>query len=171
MLRLRFLPGLIVGFLIGIAAGTVIGFMVLPPQAAEQHSTSAQVQDLSRRLEAAQADRERADRQLEQFQKLADQMTASFNSLETRFKLLEEEQRVQAAAPPAAAPTRASQAAAPQAVAPPTPTAPAAAAGAAVPAAPAAEAAAAAMEQPDAPAQADPPDAGSPDAPVDPDTQ
>src|SRR5512139_1827691 len=110
MLRLRFLPGLILGVLIGLPAGITIALFVLPPRALEQNaSTSPLVQDLTRKLDAAREARERADRQIEQFQKLAEQMTASFNNLETRFKALEEEQRVRMArpAPPVAVPPHA----------------------------------------------------------------
>jgi TolA-binding protein len=95
MLRLRFLPGLILGLMFGLPAGIVVGILVLAPHGTEQSAgASSMVQDLSRKLEAAKEARDRADRQLEQFQKLADQMTASFNNLEMRFKLLEEEQHV-----------------------------------------------------------------------------
>ena len=136
MLRLRFLPGLILGLLFGLPAGMVVGILVLAPHGTEQGvGASSTVQDLTRKLEAAKEARDRADRQLEQFQKLADQMTASFNSLEMRFKLLEEEQRVrevQAQAAEAAvrarvpaAPTPAATATAPpQALQPQTPEAP-----------------------------------------------
>jgi len=133
MLRLRFLPGLILGLLFGLPAGIVVGILVLAPHGTEQGvGASSTVQDLTRKLEAAKEARDRADRQLEQFQKLADQMTASFNSLEMRFKLLEEEQRVrevQAQAAEAAvrarAPTPAVTATAPpQALQPQTPEAP-----------------------------------------------
>jgi hypothetical protein len=113
MLRLRFLPGLILGLIVGLAAGTVIVLLTLPPRGADLPAPlPSQVQELTRKLEAASESRERADRQFEQFQKLAEQMTATFNSLERRFKLLEEEQRlrdaqgIQAPAqrPPAPAP-------------------------------------------------------------------
>jgi TolA-binding protein len=135
MLRLRFLPGLILGLVFGLPAGVIVGVLVLAPHGAEQSAgASSMVQDLTRKLEAAKEARERADRQLEQFQKLADQMTASFNNLEMRFKLLEEELRVrqvqeQAAeaasrARAQAVPTPAATATAPQALQPQTPEAP-----------------------------------------------
>jgi TolA-binding protein len=136
MLRLRFLPGLILGLLFGLPAGIVVGVLVLAPHGTEQSvGASSTIQDLTRKLEAAKEARDRADRQLEQFQKLADQMTASFNSLELRFKLLEEQQHVrevQAQAAEAAvrarapaAPTPAVTATAPpQALQPQTPEAP-----------------------------------------------
>lgn len=124
MLRLRFLPGLVVGLLFGLPAGIVVGILVLAPHGAEQSvGASSMVQDLTGKLEAAKEARDRADRQLEQFQKLADQMTASFNNLEMRFKLLEEEQRVrevQAQAAEAAVRARAPTSAA-TATAPPQP--------------------------------------------------
>jgi TolA-binding protein len=94
MLRLRFLPGLLLGLVIGLPAGILITLLLTPPQSGGQPATvSSQIQDLTRKLELANEAKERADRQLEQFQKLAEQMTTSFNSLEQRFKLLEEEQR------------------------------------------------------------------------------
>jgi TolA-binding protein len=125
MLRLRFLPGLILGLLVGLPVGIGIGILALAPHGTEQSAgASSLVQDLTRKLEAAKEARDRADRQLEQFQKVADQMTASFNNLEMRFKLLEEEQRVrdaQSQASQAAIPARA------PAPLPPTATAPVAA--------------------------------------------
>jgi TolA-binding protein len=135
MLRLRFLPGLILGLLFGLPAGIVVGILVLAPHGTEQSAgTSSMVQDLTRKLEAAKEARDRADRQLEQFQKLADQMTASFNNLEMRFKLLEEELRVREAQTQAAeaavrtralaAPTPAATATPPQALQPQTPEVP-----------------------------------------------
>jgi len=129
MLRLRFLPGLILGLLVGLPAGVGIGILALAPHGTEQNAgASSLVQDLTRKLETAKEERDRADRQLEQFQKLADQMTTSFNNLEIRFKLLEEEQRVHDAQAQAAIPARAPAAAPPasapvQATAPQTPTA------------------------------------------------
>jgi hypothetical protein len=133
MLRLRFLPGLILGLLVGLPVGIGVGVLALAPHGSEQNvGASSLVQDLTHKLEAAKEERDRADRQLDQFQKLADQMTASFNNLEIRFKLLEEEQRVRdaqaaqavvsarAPAPPAAAPTATAPV---QASAPQTPTA------------------------------------------------
>jgi hypothetical protein len=108
MLRLRFLPGLILGLVIGLPVGIGLGVLALAPHGTEQKAgDSSLVQDLTRKLEAAKEERDRADRQMEQFQKLADQMTASFNNLEMRFKLLEEEQRVRDAQLQAGIPARA----------------------------------------------------------------
>ncbi len=98
MLRLRFLPGLILGLLLGVPAGVVVGLLVLPPRASDPtNPAAAQIEELTRKLELAKEGKERVDRQLDQFQKLAEQMTASFNTLEQRFKLLEEEQRLREA--------------------------------------------------------------------------
>src|SRR5574341_1598283 len=116
MRRLRFSSGLIIGLLIGVPAGTIIGLLVLPTRPADQGAvTSLQVQELTRKLEAAQEAKFRADQQLEQFTKLAEQMTASFNSLEQRFKALEEENRLQQVRgnAPAVAPAGGTQQAAP----------------------------------------------------------
>ncbi len=132
MLRLRFGSGVILGLVLGLPVGAVLAILLAPAPASTDHAATAttlQVQELTRKLEAAKEDRLRADKQLEQFQKLAEQMTASFNNLEQRFKALQEEQHLQEArnaaptsapaAPPAAAP-------APQAPAPAAPAAPAA---------------------------------------------
>lgn len=112
MLRRRFSSGVILGLLLGIPGGVLLGLLVLPTHLDQETATTLQVQDLTRRLEAAQEDKRRVDRQLEQFQHLAEQMTASFNSLEQRFKALEEEARLRstrvgtsAVAPAPAAPT------------------------------------------------------------------
>jgi len=59
-----------------------------------------QIDELTRRLEAAQEERTRADRQLERFQQLAEQMTTTFAKLEARFKALEEAERVRQASAP-----------------------------------------------------------------------
>ena len=94
MLRLRFLPGLILGLVLGLPAGVLIGMLTLSPRGtSDPTATSLHVQELTRKLDAANEAKERAERQFEQFQKLAEQMTASFNELERRFKALEEEQR------------------------------------------------------------------------------
>ncbi len=100
MLRFRFGSGLILGLVLGIPAGAVIALLLAPAPSATDRgaaATTLQVQELTRKLEAARDDRQRADTQLEQFQKLAEQMTASFNNLEQRFKALQEEQRLQEA--------------------------------------------------------------------------
>ncbi len=100
MRRLRFTSGLTLGLALGVPAGALIALLILPPRA-ENHAvaTSLQVDQLTRKLEEANGDRQRMQQQLEQFQKLADQMTSSFNTLEVRFKALEEEQRVRQGQP------------------------------------------------------------------------
>jgi TolA-binding protein len=130
MLRLRFSSGLLLGLVVGVLAGVVIGMLMLPARSIDAGAaTNAQVIELTRRLEAATDAKERADRQLEQFQKLADQMTATFKSLEQRFNALEEAQRLrEGQRPPAGQPE--AKAPAPQ------PTAPAPLAGATPTAAP-----------------------------------
>lgn len=119
MRRLRFSSGLILGFVFGIPAGLLIGLLLAPARGPDQSgATSLQVQELTRKLEALQEEKQRADRQLEQFERLAGQMTASFSSLEQRFKALEEEQRMRetrrnqppAQAPPMQAPATPAQA-------------------------------------------------------------
>lgn len=107
MLRLRFTSGVILGLVLGIPVGAVIALLLVPSSPPDHNgATSLQVQELTRKLEVAKDDRERVDKQLEQFQKLAEQMTTSFNNLEQRFKALQEEQRLQEAhahqAPPSA---------------------------------------------------------------------
>lgn len=128
MLRLRFGSGVILGLVLGILAGAVIAFLLSPaPPVTEPGATALQVQELTRKLEAAKDDRERRDKQLEQFQKLAEQMTASFNNLDQRFKALQEELRLQEAAgkqaaePPVAPPPAPAVPAQPAAAPPPTP--------------------------------------------------
>jgi len=150
MLRLRFGSGVILGLVLGIPVGAVLALLLAPtqtPSEREATATTLQVQELTRKLEAAKEDRLRADTQLEQFQKLAEQMTASFNNLEQRFKALQEEAHLQETrATPTASPAPPAPAAAP---APPNP--------AQVPAAPAAATPAAGQANPPAaapPAQA-----------------
>jgi len=127
MLRLRFTSGLMLGLLLGVPAGTLIGLLLFPTHPGDQNvSTSLQIEELTRQLDVAKEQKEHVDRQLEQFAKLADQMTASFNALELRFTALQE-----AEAP------RAEPHEAPPATRGPTPEAPGAAAqGPAVPAPP-----------------------------------
>ena len=130
MLRLRFSSGLILGLVLGVPAGVLVALLVLPSPAADHGgATALQVQELTRKLEAAKEDRERVDRQLEQFQKLAEQMTASFNSLEQRFKALQDEQQRPPARLPAPAAVAPAPAVPPQpAIAPAAPPPPPAAA-------------------------------------------
>jgi hypothetical protein len=95
MRRLRFTSGLILGLLFGLAAGTVIGLLLPSAHNSDPNSASAtQLQALTRELEAARDAKERADRQLEVFAKLADQMTATFKTLEERFQAIEEQERL-----------------------------------------------------------------------------
>jgi gas vesicle protein len=118
MLRLRFGSGVILGLVLGIPAGALIALLLAPaPPPTDRTATALQVQELTRRLEAAKEDRQRADKQIEQFQKLAEQMTTTFNNLEQRFTALQEAQRAQEA--------RAAQAPPPTAPAAATPTPPA----------------------------------------------
>jgi len=102
MLRFRFTSGVILGLVIGLPVGLLIGLQVLPPRPDPAAVATLEVQDLRRKLEAATYAKDRAERQMEQFQKLADQMTTSFSRLEERFKALEAS--AIGAATPAAAP-------------------------------------------------------------------
>lgn len=118
MLRLRFSSGLILGLVIGVPVGLLIGVFMLPVRAPEPSApTSLQVMELTRKLEAAKEAKERTDRQLEQFQKLAEQMTATFKSLEQRFNALEEAQRLHEPQQPPAPQPEAKAPASPTAVA------------------------------------------------------
>jgi hypothetical protein len=102
-MRLRFSSGLTLGLAAGIPVGALLA-VLLSPRSQDGGAMTLRVQELTRQLDAAREARERADRQLDQFQKLADQMTVSFKSLEERFNALqaEESQRDAAAANPAA---------------------------------------------------------------------
>ena len=91
MLRFRFTSGVILGLVIGLPVGLLIGLQVLPPRPDPAALATLEVQDLRRKLEAATYAKDRAERQMEQFQKLADQMTTSFSRLEERFKILGEQ--------------------------------------------------------------------------------
>jgi len=105
MLRLRFSSGLILGLVVGLIAGVLMGIFMLPTRGSDPGAaTSLQVIELTRKLEAAKDDKERTDRQLEEFQKLSEQMTATFKSLEQRFNALEESQRQHDGQPPAGQP-------------------------------------------------------------------
>jgi uncharacterized protein HemX len=92
MMRFRFSSGLTLGLALGIPSGALLALLLMPAAPDSGNAMAIQVQELTRKLEAAREARERADKQLEQFQTLAEQMTASFKSLESRFKTLEEEQ-------------------------------------------------------------------------------
>ena len=118
MLRPRFASGLTLGLALGVPSGAVIALLILPPRVADRSgATALQIDVLTRKLEAANDERQRMEQQLQQFQKLAEQMTNSFNTLELRFKALEEEQRVREAR---AGDTRASPPPTPTAAPPPT---------------------------------------------------
>ena len=110
------------GLVVGVPLGVLIGVLMLPARGSDPGAaTSLQVIELTRKLEAAKEDKERADRQLEQFQKLADQMTATFKSLEQRFNALEESERLRDAQ---RQPTSQPEAKAPEPTAPTAPTPP-----------------------------------------------
>ena len=118
MLRFRFGSGVILGLVLGLPAGALIAILVSPARpAGEAEVLARQVRELERRLESATDARRRADQQFEQFQKLSEQMTASFNNLERRFTALQEEHRLLE--------TRATIAAAVPTATPPRPTPPA----------------------------------------------
>jgi len=84
MLRLRFSSGLILGLILGLVAGASLLLLWKRPPGAEQETLALQVQDLSRRLEDTRGERDRLLRQVEQFEKLAAQMTAGLTSLAQR---------------------------------------------------------------------------------------
>jgi len=146
---MRFGSGFLLGLLLGLPAGALVVLFAFPTTPADQGKEMArQLEALTRKLEAANEDRQQLDRKLEQFQKLAEQMTASFTTLEGRFKALAEERQREASSHPVAP-------ALPTATVPlPTPTAPAP-----PPPPPAAETAPAAPE----PAAVEPPAAGAAD--------
>jgi uncharacterized membrane-anchored protein YhcB (DUF1043 family) len=81
---------MVIGLVSGLLTGVLLT-LLFKPVAPSRQDSEAELLELSRRLEAAKEARERADRQLEQFQKLAEQMTASFQSLEARFTAMSAE--------------------------------------------------------------------------------
>lgn len=102
MPRRRFLPGLFVGLLIGVPLGAAVTAVLLPPGAGGSAVTPLELQDLRRRLETVQEDRDSLRRQVDEFAGLAERMGASFRDLERRFKVLERAQ--QAGGPPGPTP-------------------------------------------------------------------
>lgn len=88
MLRWRFSSGLILGLVVGLPLGAILASVFLPP-APPDTRLQFELRELTRRLEAANEARARAEKQLEEFSKLADQMTRSFENLERRFRELE----------------------------------------------------------------------------------
>ncbi len=114
MLRLRFLPGLIVGLLVGLPLGAIVAVLAFPPSRGESAATAVEIQQLSRRLEQAEQDKQALNRQLDDFRKMAERMTASFTDLTQRFNSLEKEMRAaEQAPPPPSTPTVAPAAASP----------------------------------------------------------
>jgi gas vesicle protein len=94
MLRFRFSSGVLLGLIVGVPAGALCVLLIAPGGAHEPNrQTQLQVEELTRRLESAKEEREQADKQLERFQKLAEQMTTTFNTLEARFRALEDAER------------------------------------------------------------------------------
>jgi uncharacterized membrane-anchored protein YhcB (DUF1043 family) len=101
MLRWRFSSGLILGLVLGIPTGALLASALLPRPPADTR-LQFEVRELTRRLEMANEARARAEKQMEDFAKLADQMTKSFENLERRFHELEAE--LASAKPQAAVP-------------------------------------------------------------------
>jgi TolA-binding protein len=91
MLRLRFLPGLLVGLLLGLPLGAVVAILLLPQRPSTSGATSPEVQELQRRLERAEHDRDELTHQVDNFRVMAERMTTSFSDLERRFNTLEGE--------------------------------------------------------------------------------
>jgi uncharacterized coiled-coil protein SlyX len=100
MLRLRFLPGLIVGLLLGLPLGAIVTAVLLPSRQDQSATTSLEVERLSRRLERAEQDKQALNHQVDEFRTMADRMTASFTDLERRFKALEGEMQGREASSP-----------------------------------------------------------------------
>ncbi|MBI3785871.1 MAG: YtxH domain-containing protein [Deltaproteobacteria bacterium] len=89
MMRFRFSSGLTLGLTLGIPVGALLALLLMPSPPEATGPSPLRVEELTRKLDQAREARERADHQLEQFQKLAEQMTTSFQTLEARFKALE----------------------------------------------------------------------------------
>jgi hypothetical protein len=89
MLRLRFSSGLLLGLMVGVLAGASLVLLWKRPPGPEQETLALEVQDLNRRLEDTRGERDRLLRQVEQFEKLASEMTASLASLEQRVTTLQ----------------------------------------------------------------------------------
>ncbi len=90
MLRWRFSSGLLVGLVLGIPLGAILSSSLAPVPQADPR-LQFEVRELTRQLEIANESRARAERQLEEFSKLAGQMTKNFENLEQRFRDLEAE--------------------------------------------------------------------------------
>jgi hypothetical protein len=104
MLRMRFLPGLLVGLVLGLPLGVISAlWLVSGDETAARHA--GEIDDLSRRLERAEKDKERMNRQLEDFGGLAERMAKSFEDLERRFRALQEQQHAPAPPPPLPTPS------------------------------------------------------------------
>lgn len=99
MLRWRFSTGLVLGLLLGLPLGALLVSVLAPPPEADPR-LQFEIRELTRKLEAANEARARADKQLEEFQKLADQMTRSFETLQRRFQELERQVATELALPP-----------------------------------------------------------------------
>ncbi len=98
-----FTKGLVVGLGLGIIVGAVAALVLSGPPAA--NISPARIEELNRKIAAAEESRARADKQLEDFQKIAEQMAQSFQTLEKRFNDLAQTQPGDTAQPaPAAAP-------------------------------------------------------------------
>lgn len=88
-MRRSFSSGLVLGSIAGLAIGLGIGVGFVSPRGdRDSRATALQVEELTLKLAEAQEARRRADQQLERFAQLAEQMTASFDKLDERFKAL-----------------------------------------------------------------------------------
>jgi hypothetical protein len=84
-----FNKGVAIGIFLGIVLGVVLGLML---SGKPSDISPARIDELNRKIAAAEDARARADKQLEDFQKVAEQMALSFQTLERRFNALAQAQ-------------------------------------------------------------------------------
>jgi small-conductance mechanosensitive channel len=94
MPQLRPLTGVLLGFVLGVLSGVLLaGGRGSGSGNQADPAALRQIEELTKRLQIAQEERDQADRQLERFQRLAEQMTSTFKNLEARFAALEAAER------------------------------------------------------------------------------
>ena len=77
------------GLFLGLISGFVVGYLVTSAMPPPSGADGAEVERLRHQLETARRERDGLLRNIDDFQELAERMTAAFGHLEERFRALE----------------------------------------------------------------------------------
>ena len=97
-------PSTLRGLVLGLFLGFVVGYLAFGGVSASKPADSAEVERLHHQIETMRRERDGLERNLAEFQKVAESMSQTFALLEQRFKSLEAQMTGRAAEDAASAP-------------------------------------------------------------------